>query len=39
MLAAGQDAAEIPEHFDTRRGKKRFLERRSEGQRGGEVEC
>ncbi|KAJ5689513.1 hypothetical protein N7462_003905 [Penicillium macrosclerotiorum] len=28
MLAAGQDATEIPEHFDTRRGKRRFLERR-----------
>ncbi|CAI7656635.1 unnamed protein product [Penicillium manginii] len=27
MLAAGQDPAEIPEHFDTRRGKRRFLER------------
>jgi hypothetical protein len=27
MLAAGQDASEIPEHFDTRRGKRRFLER------------
>jgi len=27
MLAAGQDAADIPEHFDTRRGKRRFLER------------
>ncbi|KAJ5322652.1 hypothetical protein N7452_010941 [Penicillium brevicompactum] len=39
MLAAGQDAAEIPEHFDTRRGKRRFLERRSEAQRGDEVEC
>ena len=27
MLSAGQDPAEIPEHFDTRRGKRRFLER------------
>jgi hypothetical protein len=27
MLAAGQDAADIPDHFDTRRGKRRFLER------------
>ncbi|KAJ6130543.1 hypothetical protein N7512_003323 [Penicillium capsulatum] len=27
MLTAGQDPAEIPEHFDTRRGKRRFLER------------
>lgn len=27
MLAAGQDPADIPEHFDTRRGKRRFLER------------
>ncbi|KAJ5775672.1 uncharacterized protein N7511_000683 [Penicillium nucicola] len=27
MLAAGQDPAEIPDHFDTRRGKRRFLER------------
>lgn len=27
MLAAGQDPSEIPEHFDTRRGKRRFLER------------
>ncbi|KAJ5176663.1 uncharacterized protein N7482_002540, partial [Penicillium canariense] len=27
ILAAGQDAADIPEHFDTRRGKRRFLER------------
>jgi hypothetical protein len=27
MLAAGQDPVEIPEHFDTRRGKRRFLER------------
>lgn len=26
MLAAGQDPGEIPEHFDTRRGKRRFLE-------------
>ncbi|KAJ5585989.1 hypothetical protein N7450_005776 [Penicillium hetheringtonii] len=29
MLAAGQDPADIPEHFDTRRGKRRFLERTS----------
>ncbi|CAL5872101.1 uncharacterized protein PFLUO_LOCUS6358 [Penicillium psychrofluorescens] len=27
MLAAGQDPATIPDHFDTRRGKRRFLER------------
>ena len=27
MIAAGQDAADIPDHFDTRRGKRRFLER------------
>ncbi|KAJ5948804.1 hypothetical protein N7454_002111 [Penicillium verhagenii] len=27
MLAAGQEASEIPKHFDTRRGKRRFLER------------
>lgn len=27
MLAAGQDPSQIPEHFDTRRGKRRFLER------------
>lgn len=27
MLAAGQDPSDIPEHFDTRRGKRRFLER------------
>ncbi|OQD80329.1 hypothetical protein PENANT_c036G00829 [Penicillium antarcticum] len=27
MLAAGQDPSEIPDHFETRRGKKRFLER------------
>ncbi|KAJ6021957.1 hypothetical protein N7540_007461 [Penicillium herquei] len=27
MIAAGQEASEIPEHFDTRRGKRRFLER------------
>lgn len=27
VLAAGQDPSEIPEHFDTRRGKRRFLER------------
>lgn len=27
MLAAGHDPSEIPEHFDTRRGKRRFLER------------
>ncbi|KOS41667.1 hypothetical protein ACN38_g7467 [Penicillium nordicum] len=27
MLAAGQDAGDIPDHFDTRRGKRRFLER------------
>ncbi|KAJ5647435.1 hypothetical protein N7490_003807 [Penicillium lividum] len=27
MLAAGQEASEIPRHFDTRRGKRRFLER------------
>ncbi|KAJ5794933.1 hypothetical protein N7457_001532 [Penicillium paradoxum] len=27
MLAEGQEAAEIPDHFDTRRGKRRFLER------------
>jgi len=27
MLAAGQDPSEIPDHFDTRRGKRRFLER------------
>lgn len=35
MLAAGQDPSEIPEHFDTRRGKRRFLERgmrRAEGE-------
>lgn len=40
MLAAGQDPAEIPEHFDTRRGKRRFLERAgrtgSAAQRSGE---
>jgi hypothetical protein len=35
MLAAGQDASEIPEHFDTRRGKRRFLER---GERRLEIE-
>lgn len=35
MLAAGQDAAEIPAHFDTRRGKRRFLER---GERRLEME-
>ncbi|KAJ5381663.1 uncharacterized protein N7496_004091, partial [Penicillium cataractarum] len=35
MLAAGQDATEIPEHFDTRRGKRRFLER---GERRLEME-
>ena len=35
MLAAGQDATEIPEHFDTRRGKRRFLER---GERRMEME-
>lgn len=29
MLAAGQDPSEIPDHFETRRGKRRFLERRS----------
>ncbi|KAJ5836676.1 hypothetical protein N7447_002702 [Penicillium robsamsonii] len=27
MLSAGQDADDIPDHFDTRRGKRRFLER------------
>lgn len=27
MLAAGQDPMDIPDHFDTRRGKRRFLER------------
>ncbi|KAJ5280106.1 hypothetical protein N7478_005478 [Penicillium angulare] len=27
MIAAGQEASDIPEHFDTRRGKRRFLER------------
>ncbi|KAJ6185782.1 hypothetical protein N7519_007083 [Penicillium mononematosum] len=27
MLAAGQEAGDIPDHFDTRRGKRRFLER------------
>ncbi|KAJ5958469.1 uncharacterized protein N7479_005619 [Penicillium vulpinum] len=27
MLAAGQDSGDIPDHFDTRRGKRRFLER------------
>ena len=27
MLAAGQDTVDIPDHFDTRRGKRRFLER------------
>lgn len=27
MLADGRDAQEIPDHFDTRRGKRRFLER------------
>lgn len=27
MLGAGQDSASIPDHFDTRRGKRRFLER------------
>ncbi|KAJ6164492.1 hypothetical protein N7470_003164 [Penicillium chermesinum] len=27
MLAAGQDPSEMPEHFDTRRGKRRFLDR------------
>lgn len=27
MLAAGRDPSQIPEHFDTRRGKRRFLER------------
>lgn len=27
MLAAGQDVGDIPDHFDTRRGKRRFLER------------
>ncbi|KAJ5573949.1 uncharacterized protein N7459_008376, partial [Penicillium hispanicum] len=27
MLAAGLDPSEVPEHFDTRRGKRRFLER------------
>lgn len=35
MLAAGQDPSEIPEHFDTRRGKRRFLER---GMHRSEVE-
>ncbi|CAG8116616.1 unnamed protein product [Penicillium salamii] len=34
MLAAGKDAASIPDHFDTRRGKRRFLER---GRRGSET--
>ncbi|KAJ5191299.1 uncharacterized protein N7498_010284 [Penicillium cinerascens] len=29
MLAAGQEPSEIPDHFDTRRGKRRFLERGS----------
>lgn len=28
MLAAGQDPSDIPEHFDTRRGKRRFLDSR-----------
>ncbi|KAL6238071.1 hypothetical protein BDW75DRAFT_228250 [Aspergillus navahoensis] len=28
MLAAGQDAGSIPPHFETRAGKRRFLERR-----------
>lgn len=27
MLAAGQETGDIPDHFDTRRGKRRFLER------------
>ncbi|KAJ5908167.1 hypothetical protein N7495_000849, partial [Penicillium taxi] len=27
MLSAGQESSEIPDHFDTRRGKRRFLER------------
>lgn len=35
MLAAGQDPADIPAHFDTRRGKRRFLERVG---RGAELE-
>jgi hypothetical protein len=35
MLAAGQDASEIPEHFDTRRGKRRFLERGMRRLEGG----
>jgi hypothetical protein len=29
ILAAGQNPSEVPEHFDTRRGKRRFLERGS----------
>ena len=29
MLAAGQEPSEIPEHFDTRHGKRRFLNRPS----------
>lgn len=28
MLAAGQDPSSIPRHFETRAGKRRFLERR-----------
>lgn len=28
MLGAGQDPASIPEHLETRAGKRRFLERR-----------
>lgn len=36
MLAAGQDAGDIPDHFDTRRGKRRFLERGRRLESGGE---